>query len=286
MKKLILSAFFAVILSMPANASMIIIDYQGDTVVTSNNIERNLIVNSDDGGDYNIAIRPLQENITNADGSVSIPLQYLYINNTKEDVYLKYNEYSNIFQGLNMGGTAKNMTAKIKGYGIVPSGVYNILFEIQATDAETNDIVSMTTFNLQFIVPVVHELNTYSETPRINVSGANVFSKNQKIAAESAPMIYIRSNTDWILSIDTTDFSETQGNYYVRTVSASSGVTNRLQERALIIPGKEIILARGKAPAVNEFVSVEYSIENPNGKVIPAGNYQNRVKYILKEGEI
>ena len=286
MKKLILSAFFAVILSMPANASMIIIDYQGDTVVTSNNIERNLIVNSDDGGDYNIAIRPLQENITNADGSVSIPLQYLYINNTKEDVYLKYNEYSNIFQGLNMGGTAKNMTAKIKGYGIVPSGVYNILFEIQATDAETNDIVSMTTFNLQFIVPVVHELNTYSETPRINVSGANVFSKNQKIAAESAPMIYIRSNTDWILSIDTTDFSETQGNYYVRTISASSGVTNRLQERALIIPGKEIILARGKAPAVNEFVSVEYSIENPNGKVIPAGNYQNRVKYILKEGEI
>ena len=254
--------------------------------MTSNNIERNLIVNSDDGGDYNISVRPLQETITNSDGTVSIPLQYLYINNTKEDVYLKYNEYSNVFQGLNMGGTAKNMTAKIKGYGIVPSGVYNILFEIQATDSETNDIVSMTTFNLQFIVPVVHELNTYSEVPRINVSGADVFSKNKKISTESAPMIYIRSNTDWILSIDTTDFNEAQGNYYVRTVSGSSGVTNRLQERALIIPGKEIILARGKAPAVNEFVSVEFSIENPDGKIIPAGNYQNRVKYILREGEV
>ncbi len=286
MKKIVLAIFFAFLMVTSVDASMIIIDYQGDTIVTSNNIERNLIVNSDDGGDYNIAVRPLQETITNSDGTVSIPLQYLYINNTKEDVYLKYNEYSNIFQGLNMGGTAKNMTAKIKGYGIVPSGVYNILFEIQATDTETNDIVSMTTFNLQFVVPVVHELNTYSEVPRINVSGADVFSKNQKISAESAPMIYIRSNTDWILSIDTTDFNEAQGNYYVRTVSGSSGVTNRLQERALIIPGKEIILARGKAPAVNEFVSVEFSIENPDGKIIPAGNYQNRVKYILREGEV
>lgn len=286
MKKIVLAMFFAFLMVTSVDASMIIIDYQGDTIVTSNNIERNLIVNSDDGGDYNIAVRPLQETITNSDGTVSIPLQYLYINNTKEDVYLKYNEYSNIFQGLNMGGAAKNMTAKIKGYGIVPSGVYNILFEIQATDSETNDIVSMTTFNLQFVVPVVHELNTYSEVPRINVSGADVFSKNQKISAESAPMIYIRSNTDWILSIDTTDFNEAQGNYYVRTVSGSSGVTNRLQERALIIPGKEIILARGKAPAVNEFVSVEFSIENPDGKIIPAGNYQNRVKYILREGEV
>ena len=99
-------------------------------------------------------------------------------------------------------------------------------------------------------------------------------------------MIYIRSNTDWILSLDTTDFGDMAGNYFVRTVSASSGVTNRLQERALITPGREIILARGKAPANNEFVSVEFSVENPDGKLIPAGNYQNRVKYILREGEV
>ena len=286
MKKLLFTVFFALIMAMPANAAMIMIDYQGDTVVTSNNIERNLIINSDDGGNYNIAVRPLQEAVTNSEGNVSIPLEYLFINNTKEDVYLKYNEYSNIFYGLNMGGTAKNMTAKIKGYGIVPSGVYNITFEIQATDIETNEIVSMSTFNLQFIVPVVHELNAYSESPRIILSGSDIFSKNKKTPSESAPMVYIRSNTDWILSLDTTDFGDMAGNYYVRTVSSSGGVTNRLQERALITPGREIILARGKAPAVNEFVSVEFSVENPNGKIIPAGNYQNRVKYILREGEV
>ena len=286
MKKLMLMVLFALVTILPVHATMIMIDYQGDTIVTSNNIERNLIVNSDDGGDYNIAVRPLQEAVTNSEGTVSIPLEHLFINNTKEDVYLKYNENSNIFYGLSIGGVAKNMTAKIKNYGIVPSGVYNIMFEVQATDAESGEIVSMTTFNLQFIVPVVHELNTYSESPRINLSGSDVFRKNSKTPAESAPMIYIRSNTDWILSIDTTDFEDAAGTYYVRTVSASGGVTNRLQENALITPGKEIILARGKAPAENEFVSVEFSVENPSGKIIPAGNYQNRVKYILREGEV
>ena len=62
-------------------------------------------------------------------------------------------------------------------------------------------------------------------------------------------------------------------------------VTSRLEEKALITPGREIILARGKAPAVNEFVSVEFSVENSNGKIIPAGEYTNRVKYILREGD-
>lgn len=286
MKKLLILLAYIFFACIQVNASMIIIDYQGDTIVTSNNIERNLIINSNDLSDYNIAIRPLQEAVTNTDGTVSIPLQYLYINNTREDVFLKYNEYSNIFQDLNLGGVAKNMVAKIKGYGIVPAGTYNILLEVQATDKEDSEILSISTFNLQFNVPIVHELNTYSETPRIVVSGGNVFSKNTKIPSESAPMIYIRSNTDWILSLDTTDFSEAKGTYYVRTTSASSGVTNRLQERALVEPGKEIILARGKAPAVNEFVSVEFSVENPEGEIIPAGSYQNKVRYMLREGEV
>ena len=106
-----------------------------------------------------------------------------------------------------------------------------------------------------------------------------------RIANEISPMIYIRSNTDWILSLDVTEFDDSIGNYYVRTTSASDKVTTRLTEKALIVPDREIILARGKAPAQNEFVAVEFSIENRDGKVIPAGNYMNTIKYILREGE-
>lgn len=264
---------------------MITIDYIGETYVTSNNVERSLIVNSDDGTFYNIAVRPLEETITNSDGTVSIPLEYLFINNTKEDVYLKYNEYSNIFFGAEMDGIPRNMTAKIKNYGIIPAGVYNILFEVQATDIETQEISATTSFNLRFVVPAQHELNTYAETPRIVVGASDVFKKSNKVPNEIAPRIFIRSNTDWILSLDTTGFEDAEASYYVRTTSGSAKVTSRLQEYALITPGKEIILARGKAPAENDFVTLEFTIENPEAGIIPAGNYTHRAKYILREGE-
>ena len=286
MKKLLLTTIIVFAsLCVPVDATMVMLDYFGETHVTSNNIERTLIVSSDDGKSYNIAMRPLEEAVTSSDGVTSIPLEYLFINNTREDVYLKYNEYSNVIWGATTEEIPRNMTAKIKEYGIVPAGVYSITFEVQATDVETQEIVSTSSFNLQFIVPEIHELNTYSNEPQIVVSAEDAFKKDYKIANEVSPMIYVRSNTDWVLTLDTTDFDVSIGNYYVRTTSASSKVTSRLQERALIIPNREIILARGKAPAQNEFVAVEFSVESADGKIIPSGTYTNRIKYILREGE-
>lgn len=285
MKKLLFTAIIGLTFAcVPVDASLVMLDYFGETHVTSNNIERTLLVNSNDGVSYNVAIRPLDEYISNNDGSYKIPLANLFINNTREDIFLKYNEYSNVIWGATMEEVPRNMTAKIKEYGIVPAGVYSINLEVQATDINTRDVVSTTMFNLQFIVPEVHELNFYAEEPKISISGADAFKRNCKIANETSPMIYVRSNTDWVLSIDTSEFDNSIGNYYVRTTSASANVTSRLQEYAQIIPNKEIILARGKAPANNEFVAVEFSVENSD-KVITAGNYVNQIKYILREGE-
>lgn len=286
MKKLLLTTIIGLAFACtPSDAAFVLLDYFGETHVTSNNIERTLIVNSDDGKSYNIAVRPLEESITSNDGETSIPLEYLFINNTREDVYLKYNEYSNVIWGSSMEDIPRNMTAKIKEYGIVPAGVYSINLEIQATDVDTREVVSTSAFNLQFVVPVVHELNAYGEEPLVKIGAEDAFRRNHKIANEISPMIYIRSNTDWVLTLDTSEFDDSIANYYVRTTSASGKVTSRLQEKALIVPDREIILARGKAPAQNEFVAVEFSVENREGKVIPAGNYTNRIKYVLREGE-
>ena len=283
MKKLLITALFAFCLSAPSEASFVIVDYQGDTVVRQQNIERNLIINSDDGNVYNIAVRPLDDAVRSSDGKVSIPLNNLYINNTREDVYLRYNEYSNIFDGLTMGGVAKNMTAKIRDFGMVPAGTYSINFEVQATDVDTNQIASTTTFNLQFIVPSIQEISLHGEVPRITVGASDAFNKNKKITNETSPLVYINSNCDWELSVNADNFGDRAGNYYIRTVTASANVGERLQERVLLQEGKEIILARGKAPANNEYVSVEYSVETKDGKFIPAGNYDNKVRYILRE---
>jgi len=261
---------------------MVILDYQGETVVHPNSIERNLIINSNDDANYDIAVRPLDECLRSSDGTVEIPLDKVYINNTKEDVYLRYNEYSNLFKALEMGGVAKNLTAKVRDYGMVPAGVYNLNFEVQATDAETQTIASMSTFNLQFIVPIVQEINFNGESPMINVGASDAFNKNKRITNETSPMVRINSNCDWELVINTDNFEEGAGNYYIRTISASSNVTERLQEKVLLTPGKEIIIARGKAPSNNEYVSIEYSLENKDGKIMHAGNYQNSLRYILR----
>ena len=286
MKKLVLTTIMAFTLScVTANASMVMLDYIGETYVTPNNIERTLIVNSDDGKSYNIAMRPLEEAITNVEGSYSIPLEYLFINNTKEDVYFKYQEYSHIFWETTMDGVPRNMTVKIKDFGVVPAGTYSILFEVQAVDVQTGEIASTSSFNMQFIIPTVHELHTYSEVPNIKVGADKVFKKLHKNVNETSPMVYIRSNTDWVLVLDTSDFGDTVGNYYVTTTAGSEKVTTRLQERALINPNTEIILARGKAPADNEFVAVEFSVENPSDGALKAGEYTNRIRYVLREGD-
>jgi hypothetical protein len=73
------------------------------------------------------------------------------------------------------------------------------------------------------------------------------------------------------------------GNYYVRTVAASPNINERLQDRVRIEEGKEIILARGKAPANNEYVSVEFAVEGTNDEILKPGDYRNGMKYILRE---
>ena len=283
MRKILLTMLTAVTFCVPANAALIIMDYQGETIVRPQSVERNLIINSDDGGMYNIAIRPLEDSLRSADGNVSIPLDKVYINNTREDVYLRYNEYSNLLDNVTMGGVAKNLTAKIRDYGMVPAGTYGLNFEIQATDIQTQQVTT-SMFNLQFIVPTVQEINLYNEVPKILLSANDAFNKSKKVSNETSPMIYINSNCDWELALNADNFGDSIGDYYVRTVSASSNVGERLLERVLIQPGNEIVIAKGKAPANNEFVSVEYSLESKDGKFIPAGNYENRVKYILREG--
>lgn len=262
---------------------MVIMDYQGPTVVSPNGLERNLLINSDDGVGYDIALRPLDNALKNDNGNVSIPLEYVYINNTQEDVYFRFNEYSNLFSSTTMNNVPRSLVAKVRGYGMVPAGIYNLNFEIQATDHETQQIVSMSTFMLQFIVPPTQDISFFGEEAAINVSTKDAFARNKKIPTDTNPMIKINSNVDWSLLLNTDKFGEAAGNYFIRTVSASQNVYERLQERIQLYPNKEILIAKGKAPSNNEYVSIELAVEGKDGKILKAGNYYNNLRFILRE---
>lgn len=266
-----------------ADAGLVIMDYNGPTIVRPNVVERNLLLNSNDLEEYDVAIKPLEDALVRSDGEVRIPLQYVFINNNQEDVFMRYNEYSTIFHRSVMGGAAKNLVLKVKDYGMIPAGVYNLNIEIQAVDPETATPAATSVFNLQLIIPTVQELNFHGATARINIGTRDAFAINKKITTETSPMLYINSNCNWVLTLDTDKFGEAAGNYYIRTISASPDVKERLQERVLIVPGKEIIIAKGKAPANNQYVAIECAVEGKDGKIIKAGNYTNYLKFRLTE---
>lgn len=284
MKKLLITTLltFVSCLCLKANA-MLVVDYLGPTATSPLGVERNLLINNDDGGEYDIAVRPLENALVRTDGEVRIPLEYVYINNTHEDIYMRDNEYSTIFKRLSMDGMSRNMVAKVRNYGVVPAGVYNLSFEIQAVDSDTRLVKTTSSFNLQFIVPVEQKIGFHSQKPRINVSVADAFAINKKISAENNPQVYVTSNSDWVLVLRNDFKGEQPGDFYVRTVAASANVQERLQDRVKIEEGKEIIIARGKAPANNEYIAVEYSVEGYNGQILKPGNFTNSMKYILRE---
>lgn len=284
MKKTLITTLliFVSCLCLKANA-MMVVDYLGHTVSYPTGVERTLIINSVDGGEYDIAVRPLDDALVRNDGEVRIPLQYVFINNNREDIYLRYDEFSTIFKRLNLGGFSQSMIARVRDYGVVPAGVYNLCFEIQAVDSDTREVAMTSSFNLQFIVPVEQKIGFHSQKPMIHVSGENAFAKNKKIPSENNPQVYVTSNTDWVLLLRNDFRGEQPGDFYVRTISGSANVTERLQDRVRVEEGKEIIIARGKAPANNEYVSVEYSVEGSNGEILKPGNYANHMRYILRE---
>ena len=130
-----------------------------------------------------------------------------------------------------MNGVPRPITAKIMNYGMVPAGVYNLNLEVQSTDTRSAEIAATSAFNLQFIVPVTQKISLNGEIPKISVGTTEIKNKVKRINNESSPMVYINSNANWVLSIKTGDFDNGPAEYYVRTVTASSNVNERLQEK-------------------------------------------------------
>ena len=284
MKKTLITTLilFTSLVCLKADAGMVIMDYNGETIVRPNIVERNLLINSNDGGEYDIAVKPLDDALVRSDGEVRIPLNYVYLNNNTEDVFMRYNEYSTIFRRAIMGGIPKNVILKVRDYGMLPAGVYNLNIEIQTVDPDTSTVNGTSTFNLQLIVPKSQDITFHGESAQISIGTKDAFS-HRKIPTDTNPILTINSNCDWVVTLDTTDFGETAGNYYIRTVAASPNIQQRLQERVLITPGKEIIIAKGKAPANNEYVSIECSVEGKDGKILRAGSYVNNLDFVIME---
>lgn len=253
------------------------------TTVTATGAERRLIINSNDNNVYRIEIRPLADCVTNAGGTVEIPLTNFVINNNTQDIDFVANEFSTIFSRTAFNNIPRPINVKIKNYGMVPRGTYTIGLQMQATNVDTSEITS-TMFNMQFVVGKYQEIATSASGSEFQLSASNALNKNARVTNETNLPITINSNCDWMLVLKTdAQYNATHGDYYVRTIGGTSNVTQRLQENVLLEEDKEIVLARGTSPSNNQEVTIQYTLQNKDGEFIPAGNYNNRVKYVIRE---
>ena len=285
MKKTLITTLilFAWTMFSPA-FSAVEMDYQDTiTTITSLGVERKLIINSNDDSRYRIEVRSLANTVSNSSGTVEIPLANFVINNNTQDIDFIDSEFSTLYSNVTFNGVPQIVTAKIKDYGMVPMGTYNIGLQMQATNLDTSEITS-TMFNLRLVVEKTQNIAITGSGSQFNMSASNALTKNARITNESNLPITVNSNCNWVLVLKTdAEFGTTPGNYYVRTIGGSSNVTQRLQENVLLEESKEIILAKGNAFSSNEEVDVQFTLESRDGEFIPAGNYNNRVKYLIRE---
>ncbi len=284
MKKLLLTTFIVLGFAVPANAFDLVVEHQSETFVGSNGcvVERTLNIRSNETGRYDITIKPLESTLDNTAGTVQIPMANVFVNNMSEDLPMIAQTETNLYQGVNIENSLPQIaTIRVKDYGVVPAGTYMLNFELQATNLDTAE-VRVSPFTLMLVIPVTQSVETRTPTAIITLTSENAFKKNESTSNEVAPMVYVNSNTPWELSLNTDNLVATDRNYYIRVVNSSSDMTT-LTEKVLLEPAREYILATSTLPANGAYVTVEFSMEGKDGKIIKVGTVDNVLRYIVRE---
>lgn len=281
MKKLLL--LFFILFIFPCAKAEVAFDCIGNVIYSDTGVEQQLLVKSNGNNNYDIAIRPLDDFLTDSEGKHKIPLDSIFINNGTEDIFLKYNSLSYLYTALK-GGKSRVLTAKIRDFGIVPKGNYNLNLEILQLNSDTQNTIHSSSFILQFIVPSYQKLSFYERNPQIKVGIDNALQKNKQFNSEKYQQVYITSNSDWVLSVKTGDLLiNNDSNYFIRATGASNNVKDYIKERYRLEPNREIIIAKGNANSHNEYVSIEYSVENSDNHFLKPGEYVDNIKFVLRE---
>ena len=286
MKKTIITLLilFSTLFCLKANAVSIVVDNSlYNTTVQANGVSRAFIMRIDEGGQYDVVFKPLSDELTGSNG-VNIPISYMYINNNSEDLYMRYQEETFLYRNQSfIDNDTKVLTAKILNYGMVPAGNYSISMQFTVYEANTEIQVATGVYEMMFIVPVTQTITFGAGQPTINVINENAFRTSGKVSTTTTPLITIHSNCDWELLADGTEMGDTVGNYYIKVSGASSGVLEKLVSDTKLNDVSSIVIARGRGPANGETLTMKYSVESKDGKFLKAGQYNNAIKYTLRE---
>ena len=287
MKKTFITAliFFSTLFGLKAEAASVVIDSSVyNTVTQANGIQRSFLLKIDDGGQYDVVFKPLNDELIGSNG-VNIPLNYVYINNNTEDLYMRYMQETFLYKNTEFfDGATKVLTAKVLNYGIVPAGNYTLNTQFTIYQSNTLNQVATGVYDLRFVVLPEQNITFGVEQSTINVTPDKAFNKAGKVYTTTQPTIIVTSNCPWELIADTSSFGDAVGNYYIKVKNATEGVTEKLMTETQISGSTApIVIARGKGPANGEIITMQYGLESKDGKIIHSGDYSNTIRYTIRE---
>lgn len=263
----------------------------GGTVVGSGQISQGITatISSPALTTVNVQAAVLSPSITSTSNpSIVIPISSLYLNDGIYNYQMEYNTPVTVLNGVNIdsGGYTQNYTAIINPIGPIPPGTYTTL--LQFTDSlGAQDTFS---YNLNFTVPLNQAVSSTANTVNITLAPADVFDKSGSFTNLTSPQISLQSNSDWDLILDTTNIGDLNGNYYFQVLNATSNVTSCVSTptqisstQYQIASGNPTVTDPVNGTWANDYITIQFSMQNPFGNYTPQGNYLNNVTYTIQE---
>ena len=288
MKKLLLILFLILFCNCLKTEAQIIVKNITEATVNENQIILPFSVNifGENPTFSKLTVKPLDYYITHSSKpEFKIPTSKLYLNNGKNDYQMIQNSDILLSENENF---IQSFIAKIENISALPAGIYSTRLQFNYT---TNFGTETTIYNLIFNVPIKHSISCRTSSVEINPTPEDILNSKFIFTNSISPQLVIKSNTNWKLYLDTTNFYPRKNDYFVEIINTSNNIKDFIKEPIKLNENKKIMIAQGNSTFsepiygnyINDYLILRYFIKNNSSEIVESGIHNNQVKFILEE---
>ncbi|MDD3012938.1 MAG: hypothetical protein PHC34_04475 [Candidatus Gastranaerophilales bacterium] len=258
----------------------------GPAIRTGNTTIQNIKLNLKTKHNWQLLVTPLNNSFINISHPTSqIPVSQAEIqdNDSAKTFQLEFGKPIIIASGNNNDKIDKNCTIRISTPDGYYSGTYTGTLQFTLTSSHGTSVQN---FNISFDQPLVQNISILPDNVNINILPED--SSQMNYSQESSPpsKIYIRSNKEWKLVLNSQNNANPL-NYYFKVLSSSNN-SNLYYSEYTQLSNTSFILAEG-CPTISSdnknieptIIQINYKLSTDKYSVLPAGGYPYNVIYNL-----
>jgi len=258
----------------------------GPAIRTGNTTIQNIILDLKTKNHWQLLVTPLNSsfrNISHPASQIPVSQAELQDNDSSNTFTLEFGKPVVVDSGDNNDKIDKNLTLRIS----TPDGYYPGTYTgtIQFTLISSKG-TSVENFSVSFDQPTIQDISILPNEVNINILPENCMQMNYSQESSSPTKIYIRSNKNWKLILNSQK-TDNPLNYYFKTLSSSNS-SNLYYSDYTQLSNTNLIVAEG-SPTISSdnkniepaTVQINYKLETDKYSALPAGAYPYNVVYNL-----